>query len=54
MEHIAKIIKEDPMEFRLKNLQSSKSGEVDPMRKIIDEIRRTSNYDERLIQVTII
>lgn len=51
MEHIAKARKEDPLEFRLKNLKSTNSEDIDPMRKIIDELRRTSNYDERLNQV---
>ena len=51
MEHIAKARKEDPLEFRMKNLKPNNSEDVDPMRKIIDELRRTSNYDERLNQV---
>jgi hypothetical protein len=51
MEHIAKARNEDPLEFRLKNLKSTNSEDIDPMRKIIDELRRTSNYDERLNQV---
>jgi len=53
MEHIARARREDPLEFRMKNLKQNNSEDVDPMRKIIDELRRTSNYDERLNQVII-
>lgn len=52
IEHIAKIRKEDPLEFRLKNLNSSDSNEVSSMRKIIDEVRRTSDFDKRVQEVT--
>lgn len=51
MEHLAKIRKEDPLEFRLKNLNISGNDEANSMRKIIDELRRSSNFDKRLGEV---
>lgn len=52
IEHIAKVRNEDPLEFRLKNLNSSDSNEVSAMRKIIDEVRCTSEFDKRVQEVT--
>lgn len=51
IEHLAKIRKEDPLEFRLKNLNISGNDEANSMRKIIDELRRSSNFDKRLGEI---
>ncbi len=52
MEHLAKVRQEDPLEFRLKNLDSRGNDEASSMRKIIDEVRLSSDYDKRLNEVS--
>ena len=51
IEHLAKIRQEDPLEFRLKNLNTNGNDEANSMRKIIDEGRRSSDFDKRLCEV---
>jgi xanthine dehydrogenase/oxidase len=51
IEHLAKTRQEDPLEFRLKNLNTSGNEEANSMRKIIDEVRRSSEFDKRLGEV---
>lgn len=51
IEHLAKFRQEDPLEFRLKNLNTSGNEEANSMRKIIDEVRRSSEFDKRLGEV---
>jgi xanthine dehydrogenase/oxidase len=51
MEHLAKACNEDPLAFRLKNL-TNQSDEADAMRNIISEVRRSSEYDQRVEQVS--
>ena len=46
MEHLAKACREDPMAFRMKNLLTDGEDAL-AIRHIIDEIRRTSEYDLR-------
>lgn len=50
MEHLAKVCKEDPLEYRLKNM-NMKDNEVESLKKIMDQLRESSNYEERLRQV---
>ena len=51
MEHLAKACNEDPLTFRLKNL-TNQSDEANAMRNIISEVRRSSEYDQRVEQVS--
>lgn len=52
MEHLAKACQEDPLEFRLKNLNASGTDEAKALRKIIDEVRQSSDFDRRLAEVS--
>lgn len=54
IEHLAKSRQEDPFEFRMKNLNTVGSNEISPMRKIIDEVRQSSEYENRLNEVRLI
>lgn len=47
MEHLAKVRKEDPLEFRLKNLDKSE-GKGDSLKNIVEQLRQSSDYDNRL------
>ncbi|XP_046441655.1 indole-3-acetaldehyde oxidase-like isoform X1 [Daphnia pulex] len=51
MEHLAHVRKEDPLDFRLKNLNRSDENEFSALQHIISEVRCSSNYDERHRQV---
>lgn len=51
IEHVAKARQEDPLEFRLKNLNTTGASEASAMHKIIDEVRRSSEFDKRLNEV---
>jgi xanthine dehydrogenase/oxidase len=53
MEHLAHVRKEDPLDFRLKNLNRSDENEFSALQHIISEVRCSSNYDERYRQVMI-
>lgn len=50
MEHLAKLRKEDPFEFRMKNMDPS-NDEVDSLKNIISQLKSSSNFDERQRQV---
>jgi len=50
MEHLAKLRKEDPFEFRMKNMDPS-NGEVDSLKNIISQLKSSSDFDERQRQV---
>ncbi len=50
MEHLAKFRKEDPFEFRMKNMDPS-NGEVDSLKNIISQLKSSSDFDERQRQV---
>jgi len=52
MEHLAKVLKEDPLEFRIKNMNPS-NDDVGSLKNIIEQLRRSSDYDDRLRQVMI-
>nr|CAD7400539.1 unnamed protein product [Timema poppensis] len=43
MEHIAKVVNKDPIEVRLKNMPQ----ETKPMAEMINDIKKSSNYEER-------
>ena len=49
MEHLAKVCKKDPLAYRLQNFNSSPA--MSPLRQIIDQIRSSSEYDQRLKEV---
>lgn len=51
MEHLAHVRKEDPLDFRLKNLNRSDENELSAIQHIISEVRISSNYNERRRQV---
>jgi xanthine dehydrogenase/oxidase len=60
MEHIASNIGMDPLEFRLHNMVTEgdllftkpfKMVEANPLPTIISDLKRTSNYDERMQQI---
>lgn len=51
IEHLAKACNEDPLEFRLKNLSAGVNGEPHPIRSIIDQVRKSSELDDRKNQV---
>ena len=48
MEHLARVRNEDPLEFRLKNMNPMYEGSL---KDIIDQLRRSSDYDKRARQV---
>lgn len=50
MEHLAKLRKEDPFEFRMKNMDPS-NGEIDSLKNIISQLKISSAFDERQRQV---
>ena len=50
MEHLAKVLKVDPLEFRLKNM-NTKDEQIASLKNIIEQLRRSSDYDERLGKV---
>ena len=54
MEHLAHLRKEDPLDFRLRNLNRSDENEYKAIQQIINEVRRSSNYDERHRQVSVL
>ena len=51
MEHLAKVLKEDPLEFRIKNMNTSDQN-VLTLKQIIEELRKSSDYEDRLRQVS--
>ncbi len=50
MEHLAKVLKEDPLEFRIKNMNTSDEN-VLTLKKVIEQLRLSSDYDNRVRQV---
>ena len=50
MEHVAKVLNEDPLEFRLKNM-NPKSEEVGSLKKTINQLILSSDYEQRVRQV---
>ena len=52
MEHLAKVRKEDSLQFRLKNM-NPENNEVGSLKNIIDQVLQTSQYKERRNQVII-
>ena len=50
MEHLAKVLKEDPLEFRIKNMNTN-DKDVLALIKLIEELRQSSDYDDRHRQV---
>ena len=51
MEHLAHVRKEDPLDFRLRNLNRCDENDFNAIQHIINEVRCSSNYDERHRQV---
>ena len=49
MEHLAKVRKEDPLIFRLRNIDPSTDGDI--LRQIIEQTCLSGDYKRRLIEV---
>lgn len=52
MEHLAKIRREDPFQFRMKNMNRN-NPEVILLENVLDQLRNSSDYDQRLYEVLI-
>ena len=50
MEHVARARKEDPLEFRLKNMNPN-DEQIVCLKNIIDQLRMSSDYNQRVQQV---
>jgi hypothetical protein len=51
MEHLASVLRGNPLEFRLKNMNPTSNDELEPLKDIIDQLRGSCDYDNRLSQV---
>ena len=51
MEHLASVRQEDPLEFRLKNMNPASNPEVGKLKDVIDQLRASSDYETRRSEV---